>query len=172
MNDSIWQSIAATSFWVYVLVFYFLYMGYRGKKPQVVPLRALVLLAIGLICFTLAGISMFVKFNATNASYWALMYMLGMGLGWLQFSTLPVKAIVGEKNIYIPGSWLTLCIIIAMIASIFLTDFQISFDPATLRSGAYSRFLMIAYGLVTGLYFGRTIYALRAVKHGPFLHQQ
>lgn len=168
MNDSVWQTIAETPWWVYPLVFYVCYIAYLSTKPKVIPIYNLIFSAAFFILISIVGITAFVHFNNMNLSSWIVMFLLGAGLGWLHFRMLNIKALRGEKKLVMPGSWFVLAFIITFVAVQYYLGFPLYLDADTLRAGKYSLLLMTLYGFFTGLFTGRIACALRIVKHGPF----
>jgi len=162
MNDSIWQTIAETSFWVYMIYGIIVYIGYSHSRQRTIP--ALVLWS-NMIAFTAAsvlGMSFFVKLNLVSFAWWAAFFLLGSCLGWMHYYRLQVKH--DDGRLLIPGSWITMAAISGTIAAKYYFAPGISFDPSILKTGDYSELLMALYGTITGLYIGRIAYSRRIIR--------
>jgi hypothetical protein len=168
MNDSIWQKIAETPWWVYPLIFYVIYIAYLSTKPKIVPLYNLFFSAAAFLLVSIIGIVAFVRFDNMNLASYIVMFFLGGGLGWLHFRSLKIKAVAGEKKLVMPGSWFAVFFIIAFVTAQFYLQFPLSLNSDVLLHGQYSLLLMTLYGFFTGLFGGRIACALRIVKNGPF----
>lgn len=164
MHASIWQTIAETSFWIYVLIGLLIYSGYQGSKQRTVPVKFLWANLIAVSAASFVSITLFVKLNAVYLAWWAATLVLGSGLGWLYYKTLQVQPLPEEGKFIIPGSWITLFIILGAIAAKYYFGYQITLDPGILKSGVYSQSVMILYGMLTGLNIGHLVYIRRALK--------
>ena len=167
MHDSIWQSIASTPWWAYVLFGYFAFLCYRATKPQVVMVRKVLVMPTLITLASMAGMYFLVKPTAVKLGYWAVMFVLGSGLGWLHFSIKKIKAIEGGTRLVIPGSLgLTAVFIIAITAKYYF-GYPLSLDADFIQAPQQSLSLVILYGLSLGLFFGRMLYILHIAKSAP-----
>lgn len=169
MNESIWQMIAETPWWKYVFAAYLVSIAYQAAKPHIITLRSLQYGVVSLVALSLICITKFIHINADTLSHWLVMFLLGGGLGWLQFSRYRLQAIAGEKKLLIPGSRFLFFIIPAAVFLKYYFDVPLSFDVSTLPSANLTILLMSLFGFSTGLFLGRLSYAAHVVKSGPFL---
>jgi hypothetical protein len=168
MHDSIWQTIASTSWWVLALFFYLMYVSYAATKPKSIPVRSFYLTPPLFIMGTIAGMITLLQTNATNLACWAVMLVMGYGLGWLQFNIMKVKANEDGKLLLIPGTKSMFFFVLLGFALKIYLGYEISFNLDLFKTPSYSLAIMIMYGLFTGLLLGRMMYAKRAAKFGPF----
>src|SRR3990167_9042273 len=61
MHASIWQTIAETSFWVYILYAMIVFIGYQHSKERAIPTLVLWTSMIAFISASIIGMSFFVK---------------------------------------------------------------------------------------------------------------
>lgn len=164
MNASIWQTIAETSFWVYILYAMIIYIGYQHSKQRAIPTLVLWTSMIAFTCASIIGMSFFVKFSIVNIAWWGGLFLLGASFGWLHYYRLQVQHLADEEKLLIPGSWITMTAISGVMAAKYYFGPEISMDPDILKTGAYSPLLMALYGFITGLYIGRILYARRIIR--------
>jgi len=170
MGDSIWQAIAITPWWFYLILYYILTLCIRASKPHIASFRYIVLIPGFFICLLLVSLPIIVSFTLQNFLIWLGTALFGILLGWLQFRLRKVKAIKNETKFYLPGSWsLLVLIILVIIAKYYYFGYQILIDPHILKQPKFAPFLLAAGGILTGLFIGRLIYLLRCLKFGPYL---
>src|SRR5689334_10534566 len=101
-----WQMIANTPWWVFVLFFYLLSIGFGATKPSNVPLNKLFIFPIVIIVLSIVSLYHTLPIiTATEYGLWAITFLAGIAFGYLQYKLQGVKAIPGSKEVYIPGSW-------------------------------------------------------------------
>ena len=171
MNGSIWQTIAETPWWKFAFVAYLIYLVYMTTKPRIITLRSLqygVFSLTALSVIALATVTV-THINPEAFSRCLVMFLLGSGLGWLQFSRYRLQAIAGEKKLLVPGSRTLVFIIPSIIFIKYYFNFQISLDASSMPIEKLTVLLMTLAGLSCGLFIGRLFYATHVVKSGPFL---
>lgn len=170
MTSSIWETIAETPWWFYLFVIGFIQLGLSATKPRIVPIKQI--FALPLLYLSLSFVCIYLGIQSTliNWSYWLGACVAGGLLGWLQMLARRVKAVKNDTKLYLPGSWVFFLLVLAMIFIKYYLAYQftnITFD--TLSDPNYAKLFMGIFGLCAGLYLGRIIYALRAIKAGPFI---
>lgn len=170
MTNSVWEIAANTPWWVYLLFIYLVRMGFLARKPRTVPVRMLFILPSILIVFSIFSLYHIVQLNAANLLIWLGAIFLGIGIGWLQYYSLRIKAVRNEEKLYVPGTWGLLIIVLVIFAIKFYFGYELTIDPSLFLQAKYSFWLLSVYGFFTGLFLGRLIYALRCIKSGPYLN--
>ena len=168
MNDSIWQTIAGTSWWVYFVCIALVYVSYQASKPRIIKLHLLLVVTAYFICLSIIGMYAFVQLNALNIACWFVMFLLGSGCGWLQLCTTRAKAITGHRKLLLPGSWTTMFVIILLMAGRYYLRTEIHLDASIIQTAKFHFFAMAGYGFFTGFFLGRICCVLRVIKVGPF----
>lgn len=172
MTTSIWETVANTPWWVFVLFTYLVIVGYLASRPRIVPIKKLVILPtlfIALSCFNIYKV-----FTLTNEHIviWLGMLVIGFGLGWLQFKKLNIKAIKEQAAIMIPGTWTLLLIIVLIFSLRYYYGYQLALNPNIFNDPKTANILLSAYGLTAGLFSGRLAFAWRCLKVGPYVKTQ
>lgn len=169
MNNSIWQSIASTPWWYAVIFIWAAYVSRLSTKPSTIPLIRFY--TATLFFLLVAAIAIFSLLHPTLAHYavFAVMAVLGGGLGWLRFSMLSVRAIPDKNMLTLPGTWtLALTFIVSFIA-IFFFGWTPQFNASYFHSHAFNLHAMMMYGFLSGFFIGRTAHASHIAKYGPFI---
>jgi hypothetical protein len=172
MNDSIWQKIAETPWWQIAIVGYMIYLTYLTTKPRTISLRSLQFSVGSMLALSLIGLTSATYFNTEALGRSLVMFLLGSGLGWLQFSRYRLQAIAGEKKLVVPGSRTLIFLIPTIVFLKYYFHGQLSLDASTLPIEKLTTLFMTIVGLTCGLFTGRLFYATRIVKVGPFVAAQ
>ncbi|RDI45161.1 DUF6622 family protein [Aquicella lusitana] len=168
MNNSIWEIIAGTPWWVYVLFVLLVRFGILASKPRIIPFRQLLLLPAVFIPLSFASLYQ-MHLSLSLFGLWAGALLLGAAGGWLQFRFINIKAIKNQSKLYVPGTWSILIIILIVFAVKYYYSYESAVNPGQIINPHINVWFALLYGLFTGLFIGRVAYALRCLKTGPFL---
>ncbi len=169
MTQSIWDTIANTPWWVYVIFIFLLRAGLSATKPRTVPLRSFFVLPAILIPLSLINFFIDVNLTPTNVGMWLGALLVGILLGKVQFRLLRIKAIPKEAKLHVPGSWSLLIVLLVIFLTRYYYGHEMAIDPDVLKQPKWMMAMFLAYGFFTGLFIGRAISAVRCVKSGPFV---
>ncbi len=173
MSNSIWETIALTPWWTYVVIWYLLYLSFKAAKPRIVSLNTFIFLHILTTSFILIGLFYLVEMNLPHILICLASALVGVLLGWLHFRAHKIKALKNEAKFYMPGSWVLLILIILLvIAKYYYFGSQLLFNPTVFKQEKFTPYILTITGLVIGLFIGRTLYLLRCIKYGPYLQQE
>lgn len=164
MNDTIWQQIAATSWWMIVACGLIAYFSYLTTKPKIISLKQLALSVILFIITSIIAIYFFAEFNMTTIPWLSLMMMSGIICGWLYYWRLNITCRHDEPTLMVPGSWLNFLILISTSVIIYLNNIRIPTDPYTLIAGGYAASIITGYGFATGFVIGRFFYGMYLIR--------
>lgn len=168
MSPQFWQAIASTSWWVIPITAFIIYVVYQSLKPKVVPVNALTVMPILFCLMTLVGIVVYVKVDAYNLMLFIDLFLLGAGIGWLNYRFLNIKAITDQHALYIPGS-----IAILVLGSIIGScQYYLGLSAnltMILNIMHNSTILMSIFGFFSGFFIGRIGYIIHVLKSGPFM---
>lgn len=164
MPVSIWESIASTSWWAFVLYLAVVAACWQARKPSNISLNKLIFFP--LYSFTLAAICAAISMHPTpwqiTATSAAL--FLGTATGWVQSLWLGSTIDVATKSVAIKGSYLPILFLIAATFAKLAFGFSLQLDPKLLASGNYNLPLFTLFGFFTGLSIGRYYFARQALK--------
>jgi hypothetical protein len=169
MNDSIWQMIASTPWWAFVLFAYLLYVGYLASKPSTLPLRNLMFASVVFVTISIVAMIALVKPNTADLACWATMLLLGTGTSWLHYRLLKIKAIKDQKQLQMPGTYNVIILVLATFTAKYYYGYNINFRPDMFQDPSYALAIMSFYGFFTGAMVGRIYYTMHTIKYGPFV---
>lgn len=169
MNESIWQTIAETPWWKVAFFGYLIYLVFMTTKPRIITLRSLQFGVLSLTALSLIALATATYVTTEALSRALVMFLLGGGLGWLQFSAYRLQAITGEKKLLVPGSRILVFVIPAIVFLKYYFNNQLSVDTSSLPVEKLIVLFMTVTGLACGLFVGRWLYARHIVKFGPFI---
>jgi hypothetical protein len=172
MSNSIWQIIASTPWWVFVIFFYLLRMGYLATKPRVITLSAMLMFPLLLAMGSFTTIFYYLSFTLDHILIWVAGFLLGIGLGYIHYRFLNIKAISNTQSLYITGSWSLLLIILLIFGIKYYFGYEIAINPNLFAQKEYAFSLLALYGMLTGFFAGRLSYAANCLKNGPFLTEE
>lgn len=169
MAFSTWEQIANIPWPFYAFLYFMLYSIYRTTKPSILSIRIFLYLPTFLILATSLYLTALKNHFATQIVFWVSGIVAGIFIGMRLLKYQQVKAIAGHKKIYLPGSWSTI-ILLAIIASVQgISAGLMAHYPDTQYQHLFNASWFLIYGLFTGMFIGRMIYAFRCLKHGPFI---
>lgn len=163
MNTSIWETIALTPWWFFLVIYSALYLSYQMTKPQTIRLKAwLVYNSISTV-FILVSLYAFLHLNLSIVGLGACFACVGLLLGWLHFHGVTINA--EKTRFHLPGSWAVMLFCVAMvIGKYYYFGYQVFFDPKILLEAKYAPYILAFSGLFAGLNVGRMIAVLRAYR--------
>lgn len=169
MPNSFWEMVANTPWWVYLIFTYLIYISFLATKPRVISFRQLLILPSIFITLSIISLSTILQIDAYNIFLWSSALFLGIPLGWLQFFLQKIKAIKNESKLYIPGTWSLFFFCLFIFAAKYYYSFELAIDPKSIASSPYAPYILLLYGLFTGLFIGKLFYSLQCYKSGPYL---
>lgn len=173
MDFTIWQAIAETPWWIYVILAYFIWISWMATRPSVISIKSLFISPILFLLFALPALIYYAHFNLVNCLLSLLTFCLAIPLGWFEFKIHKIKAIKNENKLYIPGTWNLIVIISILCLVKFYFNVTLS-DFLTLKIFTYpiiSTNLVCLYGFFAGFFIGRYWFAKQCVKTGPFVSE-
>lgn len=168
-ENNFWFGIADTPWWIYGLFAYFLFIGYIATKPRIIHFRQLIGATAMLSGFSFFNFIFFVHPNQVYLGIWAFCFLSAGLCGFLQFRIAKIKAFKNESKISLPGTYTILALALFGIASKYYTHFQLDLNPAMLNQPLTLQLLSGFYGSLTGYFAGKTYYAWRCIKRGPYV---
>lgn len=163
MPTSIWESIAGTSWWAFVLYVAVVAACWQARHPSNISLTKLIFLPI--YSFTLAAICAVISMHPTplQVSATSAALFLGSAAGWAQSYWLGCQVDPSTKTIALKGSYAPILLLIAATLAKLGFGFSLSLNPQIIASGIYNLPLFSLFGFFTGLSIGRYCFARQAL---------
>lgn len=167
MIDVIWRTLSNTPWWVYLLLIVLLKLGIEASKPQVVPIRRMVILPAVFIWMSTHTLLTAVNPNAFTISTWLISIVMGAVVGWWQVQNFRLRVDKSNGLLELPGTWTTLIFIIIIFGTKYYFGYELSIDPYR-HTDTWFEFSMLAVsGLCTGFFIGRLICYVKRLYNDP-----
>jgi hypothetical protein len=150
------EILSGTPWWVYLLLALLLWIGITRLKPQVISLKQLFVMPLGLTIWSLG--SLLDKFNAlADVSLWAVFAAFGALLGWFIVRSFSIKADKKRGLIELPGSPLTLILIMLIFGTKYFFGAFYSINPQAYKYPLIFVADLASSGWITGSFIGQTL---------------
>lgn len=152
-----WQFIINTPWWVYLLLAYLIFIGIKASNTRIVSIKKLLIAPVIFTVLSLETLLTAFKITPLSVGTWIAAIIIGIGLGWLQI--IRHKLIVDKPHLLIkvPGSWLTLILVLIIFVSKYYFGYQIAVDPQLETQTGFEISMLGVSGVCTGLFIGRVI---------------
>lgn len=164
MESTIWDSIAATSWWVYFFYAFLLRSGYLATKPRQGAYKSIRNTAILFFFFATGTLVALKLFSLMTFGYWLGALTIGILTGWLQYRLARIKVIPETKIVQLAGSWFPMLIVFGLIYlySRYGMNYAINLD--LIHNPTVLAWLPAFYGLFAGLMIGKVLYLRQALN--------
>ncbi len=142
--------IAATPFWVWLLLIYLLFVGIRSSRQRVIYLPKLFIAPLIFL-----GIK-YKAFLSQDSIWFCLAILVGITIGFLSYMKSTIEVISDSMSVKIPGSYSTLLIFIIF----FLLKYYFGYLESANKDLAtkYLLFEVVISGLFSGYFLGKAIF--------------
>lgn len=157
--DAILTALTHTPTWVYVLFALLIWIGIKASKPRVMPLKKLLILPAIFIYMSTHTLLTSFAIHLFDVSIWMGAILLGMIIGWFEIFRNHARIRVDKQQnlIQVPGSWMTLALIIIIFASKYYFSYELDVDPALADQTWFEYSMLSVSGICTGILIGRAL---------------
>lgn len=167
MIETIWQILIHTPWWVYLLFAYLIFIGVKASKTRAVPFLKLLVAPVIFTWMSVDTLTGDVGLSGYAVSIWVITILLGTFLGWLQLYWMKVQTDRQHLLVKMPGSWITLILVLVIFFSKYYFGYSSAVDPALLHNGVYVFFMLAISGVCTGLFIGRVVRIIQLLLIAP-----
>jgi hypothetical protein len=162
---AIYYAIRGTPWWVWILFIWLLYRGINALKIRVTTLRMIFIMPLIFTALSLYGLLK----NNTLYPYllWLSMIVIGSLVGWLISRTLAIAADKKQRLIKLPGSPITLIIILFFFGMKYYLGYTAATNPELASSFTFASFKYLVYGASCGILLGRSLTYFYKYLHAP-----
>ncbi|OJW72873.1 MAG: hypothetical protein BGO68_00530 [Candidatus Amoebophilus sp. 36-38] len=148
--------LTGAPWWVYIILVYLLYIGFRAIKPRTIWLPKLFILPIIITGLLTRNLFTRHSFQLDNLA----MYILSLGIGgiisWLIFKNTKLIFDRAKRLVTLPGGYTTLILFMSIFVIRYFWGYIEATHPTPLPT--YLMYSKIASsGIIAGLSFGRSI---------------
>jgi hypothetical protein len=156
---SIFEALSHTPTWVYILFVYLLWVGFKASKTRIISLKKLFIIPA---IFTYMSINTLVTaFNIQifEVSVWSSSILIGISIGWIDVYRKYTQIKVDKQKhlIEVPGTWVTLSLILIIFTSKYYFSYELAVDPTLSNQTWFEVSMLTVSGICTGLFIGRLL---------------
>ncbi|GEP59536.1 hypothetical protein [Reyranella soli] len=104
---SVYQIVVNTPLWVWPLMLFVLWLGWRGLQPRVMPPARLAILPLVGVVTSITGIAQSLQ-PAIAAAGWATALLIALPLGWAIGTRRAVRLRPEDGRLEVAGGWFAL----------------------------------------------------------------
>lgn len=153
--EMIWEALVHTPWWVYLLFFYLLKVGFDATKTRVVSQKKLLILPIVFLALSLSTLLNSLHSTTPILLLYLLSLSFGTGGGWLLVRNTNLQFDQKKKLVKVPGSWTPLILIMTIFGTKYALRYSLAVDPALADNRNFAILILGISGLCTGLLIGR-----------------
>lgn len=127
--NAIWETLTHTPWWVYLLLIYLLKIGIDATKAKVVPLKKLIILPAIFLILSLNNLITGVRHDVITLGTYLISLLFGAWVGWLLVRKLALQFDKKKGLIRLPGSWVTLVLIVIIFSTKYYFGYTLASDP-------------------------------------------
>lgn len=153
---TLFSIITGTPFWVWILLAFVLYRGFKNSRPRrTTPFRPLILPGIMFAISLVSRGHLSSDFDA-SAILWAGMLVTGGIIGAILAIRMKITVDPGATGaIYLPGSWASLVLVLIIFSTHYVFGVIDAITPALAASPSIIMTGAALRGLFTGIFLGR-----------------
>ncbi len=170
MIKTITDAALQTPWWAYVLFVYLIIVGVKASKTTIVSARKLFILPIIFTVMSIHTVFTSFQIDATIIFIWIGSIIIESLIGWVLVQHQKIQIDKTHLLIQLPGTWLTLILVLVIFAAKYYFGYELSVDPQLIKQTAFEFSMLFISGACTGLFIGRVcfyshqLYALKSVN--------
>lgn len=165
MSYQIWNAIAETPWWMFLMITSLLYIAYFPTKKRAFAFRPFIINQCLYIGFLIIVLFFVTNITISNLALFGSFLLVGMMAGWMHYRFNGIYVNKATLQIHMPGSWILFFLTLAIIPAKYYFFGTSNIDLLDLAK--QEKFILYSSNLaclVVGLTIGRTYYLLRCVK--------
>lgn len=153
---SFWQMLEGTPWWVWVVFVYVIIIGIKTTKPQIVSLYRLLIVPFIFVFLSLHTLWL-TPMNFLHISVFIMTMLIGIGAGFWQISRLFIEVDRRKKLLSVPGSPVTLILVLIVFVSKYYFGFTEAVHPEMMQNDAFILSMLALSGVCSGIFIGRAV---------------
>lgn len=155
------QTLAYTPIWVYALFFLLLVFGLIQTRTRVVSKIRALLLPIGMIGLSLAGINASFGLRTMPLVAWGIALIIATVVRCTLFRDKRIQGRATAGQFLIPGSWVPLVVMMAIFFAKYVYAVMNALHAEVISTPMFIGALSAVYGLLSGYFSSRTVNVIR-----------
>jgi hypothetical protein len=166
--SNIYEFLIHIPWWVYLILVYCIFIGVKSLKTSIIHIRKLFIIPLVFGYLSLHTLLSSFNLDSFVIFIYIISVLVGIGLGVLLLKLSKITVDAKHKLIKVPGSWVTLFLILIIFACKYFVGHEIATDPQMLSNKPFEIFLLVVSGVTSGIFIGRLIYGVFKMIKGPF----
>jgi hypothetical protein len=157
--------LAGTPFWVYPLFLVVLWMGYTASRRRARSRLALIRLPSIFVVWSILNIWLNARHLGPSVASWAGGVVVGASIGVALFRSARLARHADPDLVVVPGTWLTLGLVVAIFAMNYVFGYLRATSPGLLASNAAALLVTGLSGVSGGIFIGQAgVYLRQAAR--------
>ena len=157
--------ISQTPLWVYILLIYLLFIGFKATKTNSVSLVKLSFMPAIFFAMSIHTVLSVLDINILIIITWVICLLMGVGLGQLIVCQSNVKIDKETNLLTIPGTWSTFILIIIIFIYKYWINFEMAVNKEILENKLFDELLVGSSALFPGIFLGKFLFYLQILKN-------
>ena len=157
------QILSHTPIWVYALFFVLLVFGLIQTRTRTVSKIPALLLPVGMIALSLAGINSSFGLRTIPLAAWGAALTVATVVGYTFFRDKRIHCKATDGKFFIPGSWVPLVAMMAIFFAKYVYAVMNASNAEVISTPMFIGALSAVYGLLSGYFSSR---AVNLIKQG------
>jgi hypothetical protein len=157
------QILSHTPIWVFALFFVLLVFGLMQTRTRTVRIIPALLLPVGMIALSLAGINSSFGLTTIPLAAWGIAIAVATVVGYiLRDKRIHCEATGGK--FFIPGSWVPLVVIMAIFFAKYVYAVMHASNAEVISTPMFIGALSAVYGLLSGYFASRAVNLIKLAQ--------
>jgi hypothetical protein len=154
--------LAHTPAFVWLILGVLVWRGIAASRDRIIPLRQLFVLPLALLALSATDLASRFGLHGMPLTGWLAGLAAALLLAWQSPVTLRIDR--ATQRVFVPGSWLTLALLLAIFATKYALAIVAATRPELLAQTAFATAACALCGAFSGTLLGRALHALRALR--------
>lgn len=160
--------LAGTPLWVYPLFLLVLWLGYSASRQRARSRLALIRLPCIFVVWSILNIWLNARNLGPSIASWAGGVVVGAAIGAAMFRSTRLARHADPELVVVPGTWLTLCLVVAIFAMNYVFGYLRATAPGLLDSYPGALLVTGLSGVSGGIFIGQAgVYLRKAARLKP-----
>ena len=161
----IYETVAHTPWWVFVLLGYLIFIGIKSSKDSTVSIYKLAILPVVFFFLSIETLVTHFDINLLSLGTWSLSMAGGILIGVLLVIRQKILVDREHKLLRLPGSWTTLILVLTIFVGKYYCGYALSQDSGATINTSTEILVLAISGLCSGSFVGRMLpYLYRLYK--------
>jgi hypothetical protein len=159
------QILSHTPIWVYALFFVLLVFGLIQTRTRTVSKIPALLLPVGMIALSLAGINSSFGLTTIPLAAWGMAMAIATVVGYTFFRDKRIHCEATDGKFFIPGTWVPLVVMMAIFFTKYVYAVMNAFAAEVISTPMFIGALSAVYGVLSGYFSSRAVNLIKLAQN-------